>query len=399
MALSRNVSGVFIVAAKRTAFGTFGGKLKGHSGNKLQEIAAQAALDASKVNPELVGSLVFGNVIQTSSDAIYMARHVGLKCGVPMSVPALSVNRLCGSGFQAIVNGAQEILLGESEIALVGGTESMSQAPYAVRDVRFGTRFGQDLQLEDVLWAGLTDSYTKMPMAITAENLAEQYGITREDCDRYALQSQQRWGKAQASGVFNAEITPVEVKGKKGTEKFEVDEHPRPQTTPEGLAKLPAIFKKGGTVTAGNASGVCDGAAALVLASEAAVAKNNLTPLARLVSYGIAGCDPKIMGIGPVPAGKAALKAAGKELKDMDICEVNEAFAPQYLAVEKELGMNPEITNMNGGAIALGHPLAASGARITGHLVHELSRQNKKFAFGSACIGGGQGMAVILEKC
>ncbi|KAL4225460.1 3-ketoacyl-CoA thiolase [Mactra antiquata] len=399
MALSRNVSGVFIVAAKRTAFGTFGGKLKDFSGNKLQEIAAKAALDASKVNPELVGSLVFGNVIQTSSDAIYMARHVGLKCGVPTAVPALSVNRLCGSGFQAIINGAQEIELGESQIALVGGTESMSQAPYAVRNIRFGTRFGQDLQLEDVLWAGLTDTYTKFPMAITAENLAEQYNLSREDCDKYALQSQQRWAAAQTNGVFQAEITPIEVKGRKGVEVFDTDEHPKPKSTIESLSKLPAVFKKGGTVTAGNASGVCDGAAALVLASEEAVTKNNLTPLARLVSYGIAGCDPKIMGIGPVPAGKAALKAAGKQLSDMDICEVNEAFAPQYLAVEKELGLNPEITNMNGGAIALGHPLAASGARITGHLTYQLQQQNKKFALGSACIGGGQGIAVILEKC
>lgn len=328
-----------------------------------------------------------------------MARHVGLKCGVPLDVPALTVNRLCGSGFQAVINAAQEIVLGESNIALVGGTESMTQAPYMVRNIRFGTRLGMDLQLEDMLWAGLTDSYTKMPMAITAENLAEQYGITREDCDRYALQSQTRWAKAQANGAFKAEITPLEVKGKKGPEVFEIDEHPKPQTTPEVLAKLAPVFKKGGTVTAGNASGICDGAAALVLANEAAITKYNLTPLARLVSYGIAGCDPKIMGIGPVPAGKAALKAAGKDLKDMDICEVNEAFAPQYLAVEKELGLDPEITNMNGGAIALGHPLAASGARITTHLTHELIRQNKKFAFGSACIGGGQGIAIILEKC
>lgn len=394
-----NVSSVFIVAAKRTAFGTFGGKLKDVSANRLQEVVAKAALDASKVNPELVGSLVFGNVLQTCSDAIYMARHVGLKCGVPLDVPALTVNRLCGSGFQAVINAAQEIILGESNIALVGGTESMTQAPYMVRNIRFGTRLGMDLQLEDMLWAGLTDSYTKMPMAITAENLAEQYGITREDCDRYALQSQTRWAKAQANGAFKAEITPLEVKGKKGPEVFEIDEHPKPQTTPEVLAKLAPVFKKGGTVTAGNASGICDGAAALVLANEAAITKYNLTPLARLVSYGIAGCDPKIMGIGPVPAGKAALKAAGKDLKDMDICEVNEAFAPQYLAVEKELGLDPEITNMNGGAIALGHPLAASGARITTHLTHELIRQNKKFAFGSACIGGGQGIAIILEKC
>lgn len=398
MALSRAVSGVFIVAAKRTAFGTYGGKLKDVSATVMQEVAAKAAIAEAKVDPKLVGSVVFGNVLQTSSDAIYMARHVGLRCGVPVGVPALTVNRLCGSGFQAIANGAQEIMLGESDIALVGGTESMSMAPYAVRNVRFGTRFGQDLKLEDVLWAGLTDSYTGMPMAITAENLADQYGLTREDCDKYALQSQTRWGAAQAAGIYKTEITPIEVKGKKGKEMFEVDEHPRPQTTPEGLTKLAPVFKKGGTVTAGNASGVCDGAAALVLASESACSKHNLTPLARLVAYGIAGCDPTIMGIGPVPASKAALKAAGLELKNMEICEVNEAFAPQYLAVEKELGLNPEITNMNGGAIALGHPLGASGARITGHLTHELRRQNKKLALGSACIGGGQGMTVILEK-
>ncbi|XP_052802310.1 3-ketoacyl-CoA thiolase, mitochondrial-like [Mya arenaria] len=399
MALARNVSKVFIVSAKRTAFGTFGGKLKDVSANRLQEVAAKAALDASKVNPELVGSLVFGNVLQTCTDAIYFARHVGLKCGVPVGVPALAVNRLCGSGFQAVINASQEMELGESQIALVGGTESMSQAPYAVRNIRFGTRLGMDLQLEDLLWAGLTDSYTKMPMAITAENLAEQYNISREDCDVFALSSQQRWGTANAAGVFKAEIAPIELKGKKGPESFEVDEHPRPQTTMEGLKKLPAIFKKGGVVNAGNASGVCDGAAALVLATEAAVKQHNLAPLARLVSYGIAGCDPKIMGIGPVPASKAALKAAGKDLKDMDICEVNEAFAAQYLSVEKELGLDRAITNMNGGAIALGHPLAASGARITGHLAHELHRQNKKFALGSACIGGGQGITVILEKC
>jgi len=399
MALSRSVSNVFIVAAKRTAFGTYGGKLKDVTATRLQEVCAKAALEAGKVNPELVNSVIMGNVLQSSKDAIYMARHVGLRCGVPIPVPALIVNRLCGSGFQAVINGAQEIMLGETQIALVGGTENMSQAPYAVRNIRFGTRLGMDLQLEDVLWAGLTDSYTGFPMAITAENLAEQYGLSREDCDNYALQTQQRWGKAQESGVYKAEIVPTEVKGKKGPEMFEVDEHPRPKTAIEGLAKLPSVFKKGGVVTAGNASGVCDGAAALVIATEEACKTHNLTPLARLVSYGISGCDPTIMGIGPAPAGRAALKAAGKELKDMDICEVNEAFAAQYLAVEKELGLNREITNMNGGAIALGHPLGASGARITGHLAHELQRQNKKFAFGSACIGGGQGIAVILEKC
>ncbi|KAK3581526.1 hypothetical protein CHS0354_031868 [Potamilus streckersoni] len=398
MALAKAVSGVFIVAAKRTAFGTYGGKLKDISATALQITAAKGAIEAGNINPELINSVVIGNVLQTAADAIYVARHVGLNCGVPLAAPALTVNRLCGSGFQAIVNGAEDIMLGHCQLVLVGGTENMSQAPYAVRNVRFGTKLGMDYKLEDTLWSGLTDSYVQMPMAITAENLAEQYKITREDCDRYSLKTQQRWAAAQKAGVYKTEIVPVTLKGKKGPEDFAVDEHPRPETTMEILTKLPPVFKKNGTVTAGNASGVCDGAAALILASEEAVKKNKLTPLARLVAYGISGCDPKIMGIGPVPSSKAALKAAGKQLKDMDICEVNEAFAPQYLAVEKELGLNPEITNMNGGAIALGHPLAASGARITGHLVHELKRQGKKYALGSACIGGGQGMAVIVER-
>ena len=399
MALSRAVNNVFIVAAKRTAFGTYGGKLTGKSCTDLMEVAAKATLESGKVNPELVNSVVIGNVLQSAADSIYIARHVGLRCGVPIPVPALTVNRLCGSGFQAIVNGAQEIMLGDCNIVLVGGSDNMSQAPYAVRNIRFGTKLGQELKLEDQLWVALTDSHTGLPMAITAENLAEQYKITREDCDRYALQTQTRWKQAQEAGVFKAEIAPITVKGRKGPEVFEVDEHPRPQTTMESLSKLPSVFKKGGTVTAGNASGVCDGAAALILASEQAVKEHNLTPLARLAAYGIAGCDPNIMGIGPVPASRAALKSIGKDINDMEIVDVNEAFAPQYLAVAKELGLNNDITNMAGGAIAIGHPLAASGARITGHLVHELHRQNKKLALGSACIGGGQGMTVILEKC
>ncbi|XP_063400516.1 3-ketoacyl-CoA thiolase, mitochondrial-like [Mytilus trossulus] len=399
MALARAVKDVFIVSAKRTAFGTYGGKLTGKTATDLMEVAAKSALAEGNVNPAAVGSVVIGNVLHSAADTIYIARHVGLRCGVPVGVPALTVNRLCGSGFQAIVNGAQEIMLGDCNIVLVGGSDNMSQAPFAVRNIRFGTKLGQDLKLEDLMWAALTDSHTGLPMAITAENLAEQYNISREDCDKYALQTQQRWKQAQDSGVFKAEITPMTLKGRKGPEVFEVDEHPRPQTTMETLGKLPTVFKKNGTVTAGNASGVCDGAAALVLANEQAIKDHNLKPLARLAAYGIAGCDPKIMGIGPAPASRAALKAIGKEVKDMDIVDVNEAFAPQFLAVAKELGLNNDITNMAGGAIALGHPLAASGARITGHLVHELHRQNKNMALGSACIGGGQGMTVIVEKC
>ncbi|KAF3851306.1 hypothetical protein F7725_013078 [Dissostichus mawsoni] len=378
MALLR---GVFVVGAKRTPFGAYGGVLKDHSATDLAEHAAKAALAAGGVAPELVNSVIVGNVMQSSADAAYIARHVGLRCGVPIPVPALTVNRLCGSGFQSIINGTQEICLRESEVVLCGGSESMSQAPYAVRNIRFGTKFGFDLKLEDTLWAGLTDLHIKIPMGITAENLAEKYQITREE-----------------AGYYTAEIAPIDVKARKGKVSMAQDEHPRPQTTLEQMAKLAPVFKKGGTVTAANASGVSDGAAAVVIASEDALKEHKLTPLARIVSYHVSGCDPSIMGIGPVPAITEALKKAGLTLNDMDLVEVNEAFGTQYLAVAKALGLDPAKTNVNGGAIAIGHPLGASGARITAHLVHELRRRGGKYAVGSACIGGGQGIAIILEK-
>uniref|UniRef100_A0A0B6ZDM9 3-ketoacyl-CoA thiolase, mitochondrial n=1 Tax=Arion vulgaris TaxID=1028688 RepID=A0A0B6ZDM9_9EUPU len=397
MALSKAVTGVYIVAAKRTAFGAFGGKLKDLSATDLAVYASQAALKAGNVNHQDVNSIVFGNVIASAADGIYLPRHVGLKCGIPEVVPALAVNRLCGSGFQAIVSGAQEILLGLSDVVLTGGAENMSQSPYAVRNIRFGTRLGEDLKLQDTLWEGLTDSYIKLPMGMTAENLAEKYGISREDCDRYAVQSQTRWKKANESGVFKDEITAITIKGRKGDEVFEVDEHPRAATV-EAMAKLPPVFKKNGTVNAGNASGIVDGACALILVSEAALKKFNLQPLARLVAFGISGCDPKIMGIGPVPSTKAALAAIGKSIKDIDVVEVNEAFAPQFLAVSKELGLDNDKTNVNGGAIALGHPLGATGARITANLVHDIRRRQLKYGLGSACIGGGQGITVIVER-
>ncbi|GAB0202518.1 3-ketoacyl-CoA thiolase, mitochondrial isoform X2 [Grus americana] len=395
MALLR---GVFIVAAKRTPFGTYGGLLKDFTATDLTEHAARAALAAGKVSPEIIDSVIVGSVMQSSADAIYIARHVGLRVGVPVPVPALTVNRLCGSGFQSIANGCQEICLNDSEVVLCGGAENMSQAPYAVRNIRFGTRLGAELKLEDTLWEGLTDTHVKIPMAVTAENLAAKYNITREDCDRYAFKTQQRCKAAHDAGYFSAEMAPIEVKTKKGKESMQKDEHPKPQTTLEQLAKLPSIFKKDGTVTAGNASGVCDGAGAVIIASESALKKHSLTPLARVVAYHAAGCDPSIMGIGPVPAITEVLKKAGLTLKDMDLVEVNEAFAPQYLAVEKVLGLDPEKTNVNGGAIAIGHPLGASGSRITAHLVHELRRRGGKYAVGSACIGGGQGIALIIEN-
>ncbi len=394
-ALSREI---FIVSAKRTPFGAFGGKLKDLSAIDLGVVAAKAALEAGKVDPSIVDHVVFGNVSQTSADALYMARHIGLKSGVPIPVPALTVNRLCGSGFQAVVSGAQEILLGDAEVVLTGGTENMSQAPHAVRGIRFGVKLGVDPKLEDTLWSSLYDPHAGCAMAITAENLAAKHQISREACDEYALRSQKTWDAAQKAGGFEQEMAPVELKTRKGTELFSVDEHPRPETTPEALAKLPPVFKKDGVVSAGNASGICDGAGALVIASGDAVKKHGLTPLARLVQWHVTGVDPTIMGIGPVPAIRGALERAGLGLSDIDLIEINEAFAPQYLACEKELELDRDKVNVDGGAIALGHPLAASGARITAHLVHELRRRQGRYAVGSACIGGGQGIAVVLER-
>lgn len=388
---------IVVVGAKRTAFGTMQGTLRGISANDLAVHAAKAALAQSGLSPDAIGHVIMGNVMQTSPDAIYCARHVGLKAGLPITTPALTVNRLCGSGFQAVINGAEQLLLGETDAVLVGGTENMTQAPHLLRGSREGWAFGKAPQVEDSLWTALTDSYCNTPMAVTAENLATKYGISRKDCDEYALSSQQRWAAANEKGAFKDEIAPLEIQQKKATVQFAVDEHPR-QTSLEGLAKLSPVFKKDGVVTAGNASGICDGAACLVLTTEEFAKTKGLTPLARLVHWGVAGVDPTIMGIGPAPAIRLALARAELKQTDVDLFEVNEAFAPQYLAVEKELGLPREKTNVNGGAIALGHPLGASGARITAHLVYELARRGGRYAVGSACIGGGQGIAVVLEK-
>jgi len=392
---------VFIVGAKRTAFGNFGGTLAGHSANDLQTIANIAALKSAGVEAAQVDTTTVGNVMQSSADAAYIARHAALRAGCNISIPALTVNRLCGSGFEAVNQVATEIELGKSQIGIAGGAESMSQAPYALRNRRFGnSQLGMDLKLEDTLWAGLTDAYIKLPMGITAENLAKQYGLTMDDTNAYAVQTQQRAGAAQAAGHFDAEICPVEIKKRgKVVGEFTADEGPRPKTTIEQMSKLRPVFAKDGTVNAGNASGISDGAASLILASAEAVKANNLTPLARVVGFASAGCDPKIMGIGPVPAIQQTLAATGLTLDQMDLIEVNEAFAPQFLSVQKELGLDNEKTNICGGAIAIGHPLGASGARITTHLAHALNRTGSKYALGSACIGGGQGIAIILENC
>ncbi|XP_071850639.1 3-ketoacyl-CoA thiolase, mitochondrial-like [Apostichopus japonicus] len=395
MSLSK---GIFIVAAKRTPFGAFGGSLKNKTATDLCEVAATAALREANINPELVDSTFVGNVSSSSADGPYIARHVSVRVGVPIASPALTVNRLCGSGFQSIVSGVQDILCGESEVVLTGGAENMSMAPYMVRGARFGIPLGTDLKMEDALWATLTDLQIKTPMGVTAETLGAKYGVTREDADQLALTSQHRWKAANDAGYFKQEMAPVEVKTKKGPKMLDVDEHPRGETTMDILKKLPPVFKKDGLVSAGNASGICDGAGVNILASEEAVTKHGLTPLARIVSYNASGCDPHIMGIGPVYAIRKALDKAGLKLDDMDLVEVNEAFAAQFVAVQRELGLDMDKTNVNGGAVAVGHPVGASGARITAHLTHELKRRGGKYAVGSACIGGGQGIAIILEN-
>jgi acetyl-CoA acetyltransferase family protein len=389
---------VVILSAKRTPFGAFGGALKALSATDLGVHAATAALAAAGVAPAEVGHVVIGNVVQTSADAIYLARHVGLRAGVPLEVPALTVNRLCGSGFEAVVQAAMWIRTGQAEVVLAGGTESMSQAPLVLRGTRWGHPLGRTPALEDSLWSALTDSQVGLPMGMTAERLAELHGLTQDEVDEYAVLSQRRWAAAQAAGRFEAELAPVDLPGKKGPARLERDEGPRPDTTVEALRRLPKVFKPDGVIHAGAASGVSDGAGALVVASRAFAERRGLTPLARLVAWGHAGVDPAIMGIGPVPAIQAALRRAGAALADMDLVEVNEAFAPQYLAVERRLGLDRQRTNVDGGAIALGHPLAASGARITAHLCHALRLRGGGAAVGSACIGGGQGVAVVLAS-
>jgi acetyl-CoA acyltransferase 2 len=390
---------VVFLSAARTPFGTFGGTLKDFSATDLGVTAATAAIERAGIPADAVQHTVFGNALQTSKDAIYLARHVGLRSDVPQEVPAITLNRLCGSGFQAVVTGAQEILLGEAEVILCGGAESMSQAPHVLRGARWGEqRLGPAGQFyEDLLWEALTDPFAGCSMAMTAENLADRYGITREEVDAYALRSQRLAHQAWDEGRFASEIVPVPIRTRKGETLFDRDEHMRPETDAGSLAGLRPYFKEGGTVTAGNASGIGDGAAAMVVASARWAESNGVKPIGRLVSWGMAGVEPKFMGIGPAPASRKALEKAGLSLADMALVEVNEAFASQYCAVEKELGLDRETVNVSGGAIAITHPLGASGARITVHLLHELRRRGSRYGLGTACIGGGQGIAVVVE--
>lgn len=390
-------SDVFILGGKRTPMGQYVGALKDVSAIDLGAVAARGALEATGVAPDEIDHAIIGNALQTSGDAIYGARHVALKAGVPFERPALTVNRLCGSGIQAIVSGAQMIQLGEASTALVGGMESMSQAPHVLRGARSGFALGQG-KLEDSLMVALLDTYCNTPMAGTAENLARKFEITREEQDAYALRSQLEAKRAQDACYLSAEIVPVEVKSRKGSSLFEQDDHLRPDTTMEGLAKLKPAFAKDGFVTAGNASGIVDGAAALVIANQDFVKRRNLKPMGRIVSWAYAGVEPEIMGIGPVPATRKALERAGLKLSDIDLIEVNEAFAAQYLAVEKELDLDRSRTNVNGGAIALGHPLGATGTRLVLTVLHELKRRASRYGLATACIGGGQGIAMIVER-
>jgi acetyl-CoA acetyltransferase family protein len=393
-------SDIAIVSGARTPMGRYCGKLRDFSAQELGAVAAQGAMQRAEVEPGQVDHVVIGMAMQTTNDALYGARHVALKSGMPVETPALTVNRLCGSGMQAIVTGAQLIQLGEAKTVVAGGMESMSQAPHTIRGMRWGVGLGEG-KLEDSLMLALLDTQCGLYMANTAELYAEQQGITREMQDEFALRSQKLAADAQQKCRLSKEIVPVALRNKKGEptgEMFEKDDHLRADATMEGLAKLKPAFGKNGTVTAGNASGIVDGGAALVLMSVEEAQKQGKKPLGRIVSWGIAGVDPKVMGRGPVPASRIALEKAGLKLEDMDLVEVNEAFAAQCVAVEKELGIEREKFNVNGGAIALGHPLGASGARLVITLLNELRRRGKRFGLATACIGGGQGIAMIVES-
>jgi acetyl-CoA acetyltransferase family protein len=388
---------VVIVSGARTPMARYTGAFSDVSAIDLAAAASKEAIRRSGANPEEFDHAIFGNVMQTSADALYGARHVALKAGLKTETAAVTVNRLCGSGIEAVAQAAQRLLLGESELVLAGGMENMTQAPFVIRGLRNGLKLGGGA-LEDTLMVGLTDTYCGLPMALTAEKLAEQYGVTRKEADTYALRSQQAADAAYKACRIKEELVPVEVKQGKKSITVTEDDHRRPDTTMEILEKLPPSFKKDGIVTAGNASGIVDGAAAVVVTREKTAKERGLKPLGRIVSWATTGVDPSIMGIGPVPSSEKALKAAGLTVEQMDRVEVNEAFAAQYLAVEKALGLDRDKTNVNGGAIALGHPLGASGTRLVITLLNELRRANLRYGLATACIGGGQGIAMVVEN-
>ncbi|WP_409498640.1 acetyl-CoA C-acyltransferase family protein [Pseudomonas fragi] len=391
-----HASDIFILSARRTAIGTFGGSLKDVPLCDLASTAVKAALQSSQVDPERIGHVVMGNVIPTEPQDAYLARVAAINAGIPKETPAYNVNRLCGSGLQAIISAAHTLMLGDAEFAIGGGAEAMSRGPYLMPAARWGARMG-DTQMLDYMLGILHDPFHGIHMGITAENIAQRNTISRQTQDALALEDQQRAARAIAQGYFDSQIAVVEVRGRKGSVLFQHDEHPR-ATTLEQLAQMKPAFKKDGSVTAGNASGLNDGAAALVLATGAAVQAGNLAPMARLVAYAHAGVEPELMGLGPIPATRLALKRAGLKIEDMDVIEANIAFAAQACAVMQELGMDPAKVNPNGSGIALGHPVGATGAIIATKAIHELHRIKGRYALATMCIGGGQGIAVIFER-
>lgn len=386
---------IVILQGARTPFAKFIGSFKDVSATELGTIAAKGAIERSGISAEDIDHVVFGNVQQSSKDAHYLARHIGLKVGTKLETPAVTINRICGTGIEAILTGARYIMMGEAEVVLTGGAESMSNVPHVVKGMRSGKALGTG-QIEDWLWEGLNDTNVGVSMAETAENIAKRYGITREEVDLHALSSQEKAIAARDKGYLAEEIVPVTIKTKKGPVEITEDEHIR-ATTMEQLSKLQARFVEGGVVTPGNASGMVDGAAAIVIASREYADRNGLKPIARLVSWDVVGVEPEYMGIGPIPAIQNAIKKADLTMDDISLVEINEAFSAQYVACQKELGFDPEKGNVNGGAVAIGHPLAASGARISLTLINELRRRNEKYGVVSACIGGGQGIAAVFE--
>ena len=389
---------VVISSAARTAVGSYGKSLKDVPPTDLGATAVESALERAGVDKERVDQVVFGNVIHSAPEDMYMARVVGMKAGLPKEVPAFTVNRLCGTGVQSIVSGAQAIQTGDASVVVAGGAENMSRGPYWMPDGRFGARMGETKMVDPVV-GGLTDPFNRIHMGVTAENLAESHSISREEQDEFAVESHRRAAAAIDAGKFDDEVVPIPVKVKREETEFRVDEHVRPEATVENLAKLPTVFKKdGGTVTAGNASGMNDAGAAVVLMHESAAEELGAPVRARILSYAYCGVEPKTMGIGPVPAVRQALERAGRSLDEVDVIELNEAFAAQSLAVIKDLELDPEKVNPNGGAIALGHPIAATGSVITAKILSEMEREDQKLGLVTLCIGGGQGIAMLLAR-
>jgi acetyl-CoA C-acetyltransferase len=388
---------VVIASAARTAIGSFGRSLRDVAPTELGATVARAAVERAGIEPDQIEQVVFGNVIHTAPEDMYMARVVGIRAGIPKEAPAFTVNRLCGSGVQAIVSAAQAIQTGDAEIVLAGGAESMSRGAYWAQNARWGARMGE-ASLVDAVVGALTDPFNEIHMGVTAENVADSHGISRDAQDEFALESHRRAQATLEAGLFDDEVVPIEVKTRKGTVEFRVDEHVRLDASLETFSKLRPAFKPDGTVTAGNASGVNDAAAAVVVMSAGRAEELGAPVRARILSYAVCGVEPKTMGIGPVPAVRKALARAGKTLDDVDVIELNEAFAAQSLAVIKDLDLDPAKVNPNGGAIALGHPIAATGAIITTKILGEMERNDYKLGLVSLCIGGGQGIAMLLER-